>query len=347
MRAAPVLGAVALAALALRAAGGKFDGFATCESCVAAGYGWSVAKQRCGGFSNHVCPSADGGGAGAAPALQDQRAGVWFEDTVHLLVSFCGSNYATTAKMAPYLRSLLFHRSCRIHFHVMADSAAWDMTHQLFESEVVRRWAHVEVTFVPRAENDAWLRKADALQKQLAFPTQLPACSFVRIWADGILPELDAVIVMDTNDEIVLGDIADLWSVFAEFEEGQLIGSVLEQTQHYNRFSNKGHQHYDPNWNDPHPVMDEYGFNCGVLLMNLTRLRERGWSSDNEPLALATEARSKPALAGTNGHPGDPIRGGQGLRYFGFLAENGKKTVLFVPFLHKNDHFAKTGSGQT
>ncbi len=309
--AALLLAASLVATLPLRTVGGKFDGFSTCESCVEAGYGWSQAKQRCGGFSNKVCPNP--ASASVTAALQEGEA-VWYEETVHLLVTFCGSNYATTEKMAPYLRSLLFHRSCRIHFHVMADAAAWESAQQLFESEVVRRWSHVDVTFVPRDENDAWLRKADDLQRRLAFPTQLPACSFVRIWADGILPDLDAVIVMDTNDEIVLGDIADLWSVFAEFEEDELIGSVLEQTQHYNRFSNKKHQHYDPNWNDPHPVMDEYGFNCGVLLMNLTRLRDRGWSRENTPLALATEARSKPAIAGTNGHPGDPIRGGQGLR---------------------------------
>lgn len=68
--------------------------------------------------------------------------------------------------------------------------------------------------------------------------------------------------------------------------------------------------------------MDEWGFNCGVLLMNLTRLRNRGWSANDEPLALATEARSKPAIAGTDGRPGDLVRGGKGLRYFGFLAEN-------------------------
>jgi len=60
--------------------------------------------------------------------------------------------------------------------------------------------------------------------------------------------------VMDTNDEIVLGDIADLWAIFAEFDDDDLIGSVLEQTEHYKRFSNRQHQHYDPNWNDPNPV---------------------------------------------------------------------------------------------
>ena len=111
------------------------------------------------------------------------------------------------------------------------------------------------------------------------------------------------------------------WSVFAEFEPEQFVGSVLEQTQHYNRFANKAHQHYDPNWNDPNPVMDEYGFNCGVLLLNLTRMRARRWTESDYPLALATEARKKPNRAGVDGNPGEPVRG-QGLRYFGFLAEN-------------------------
>ena len=328
--------------LPLLALGGKFDGFTSCDSCVGAGYGWSVSKQRCGGFSNKLCPAAAGSvaaaGSAAAPVPAVPGKEAWFGDTVHLLVSFCGSGYATTEKMAPYFRSLLFHRSCKVHFHVMADAAAWDSTQELFRSEVVKRWAHVEVTFVPKAENDMWLHKADTLQRSLGFPTQLPACSFVRIWADGILPDLDAVIVMDTNDEIVLGDIADLWSVFAEFDDDDLIGSVLEQTQHYKRFSDKKHQHYDPNWNTPNPVMDEYGFNCGVLLLNLTRLRARGWSADNIPLALATEAINKPALAGTAGHPGDPIRGGKGLRYFGFLAENDVwqyATMLEPHIIHK------------
>ena len=40
------------------------------------------------------------------------------------------------------------------------------------------------------------------MQRRLAFPTSLPACSFVRIWADGILPDVEKVIVMDTNDEV-------------------------------------------------------------------------------------------------------------------------------------------------
>ena len=29
--------------------------FKTCPKCIAAGYGWSTAKQKCGGFANKAC----------------------------------------------------------------------------------------------------------------------------------------------------------------------------------------------------------------------------------------------------------------------------------------------------
>ena len=132
---------------------------------------------------------------------------VWYETTVHILVSFCGNNYVTTEKMAPYLRSLLWHRSCKIHFHVLADRGAWKDTKALFKQEA-SRFPQVEYTFLPREENDAWiqvrdlawtfagvagesdsrgwgggrLQRANDLQRNLQFPTSLPGCSFVRIW---------------------------------------------------------------------------------------------------------------------------------------------------------------------
>ena len=31
-----------------------FEDLPTCAECVAAGYGWSVSKQRCGGYRNKV-----------------------------------------------------------------------------------------------------------------------------------------------------------------------------------------------------------------------------------------------------------------------------------------------------
>jgi hypothetical protein len=44
-------------ALALVSGAGKPSAYTTCDSCVAAGFGWSKKKGKCGGFANKVCAS--------------------------------------------------------------------------------------------------------------------------------------------------------------------------------------------------------------------------------------------------------------------------------------------------
>ena len=45
-----------------------FEDLPTCAECVAAGYGWSVSKQRCGGYRNKVCIIEAGDETQAVPA---------------------------------------------------------------------------------------------------------------------------------------------------------------------------------------------------------------------------------------------------------------------------------------
>ena len=40
------------------AAAGKFDKYTTCDACIEAGWGWNVAKGKCGAFPNKVCDSS-------------------------------------------------------------------------------------------------------------------------------------------------------------------------------------------------------------------------------------------------------------------------------------------------
>jgi hypothetical protein len=54
------------------AARSRFTTYTTCGDCVGAGFGWSTAKRRCGGFSNKACPSAAAPEDGA-PALTRQE----------------------------------------------------------------------------------------------------------------------------------------------------------------------------------------------------------------------------------------------------------------------------------
>jgi protein glucosyltransferase len=50
---------------------GRFDAYTSCEACVAAGFGWSVPKAKCGGYSNTDCSQCEA--APAAPAVADEQ----------------------------------------------------------------------------------------------------------------------------------------------------------------------------------------------------------------------------------------------------------------------------------
>jgi hypothetical protein len=54
--ATPITAAVMLIGMGTAALAG-FQELKKCNDCVAAGYGWSVSKQRCGGFGNRECPA--------------------------------------------------------------------------------------------------------------------------------------------------------------------------------------------------------------------------------------------------------------------------------------------------
>ena len=61
MRTAALLSAAVLLGAA---DAGRFDAYQTCEACVEAGFGWSLKKNKCGGYPNKQCP---GGGSPQPP----------------------------------------------------------------------------------------------------------------------------------------------------------------------------------------------------------------------------------------------------------------------------------------
>jgi len=51
----------------------EFDRLRTCDSCVAAGYGWCPNLRRCGGFANKRC----GIGPNYVSSAPQERNGIW------------------------------------------------------------------------------------------------------------------------------------------------------------------------------------------------------------------------------------------------------------------------------
>jgi hypothetical protein len=54
------------------------------------------------------------------------------------------------------------------------------------------------------------------------------ACCRIRLMAEQILPDIDAVVVLDGGDQLIFEDIARLWAHFGNFEPQQYAGFALE-----------------------------------------------------------------------------------------------------------------------
>ena len=79
-----------------------------------------------------------------------------------------------------------------------------------------------------------------------------------------MLNKVDSLLYVDT-DVLFLTDLEKIWKMFAQFNSSQLAGLAPEHEDAnmgwYNRFAR-------------HPFYGKLGLNSGVMLMNLTRMRE-------------------------------------------------------------------------
>jgi UDP-xylose:glucoside alpha-1,3-xylosyltransferase len=89
-----------------------------------------------------------------------------------------------------------------------------------------------------------------------------------------LLKDVDSLIYVDT-DVLFLTSLDDLWANFGNFNSSQLAALTPEHEEEfqgwYNRFAR-------------HPYYGKLGLNSGVMLMNLTRMREFEFSSKIIPL---------------------------------------------------------------
>ncbi|CAH8584958.1 unnamed protein product [Schistosoma intercalatum] len=90
---------------------------------------------------------------------------------------------------------------------------------------------------------------------------------FLKLMLTEILPtNINKVIVLD-NDILLNIDIIELWNHFENFNEIQSIGIGLEQNPHFQDVMQK----LESNW-------EGYGYNNGVLLFDLSKIRLTLWN---------------------------------------------------------------------
>ncbi|KAE8747209.1 hypothetical protein FOCC_FOCC006076 [Frankliniella occidentalis] len=92
-------------------------------------------------------------------------------------------------------------------------------------------------------------------------------CASQRLFLPGILSKTDSILYVDT-DTLFLSPLKNIWNHFSAMNTSQMAALAFEHedpnTGWYNRFAH-------------HPFYGPYGVNSGVMLMNLTRMREFHW----------------------------------------------------------------------
>ncbi|KAJ0056772.1 hypothetical protein NL108_017374, partial [Boleophthalmus pectinirostris] len=175
---------------------------------------------------------------------------------IHVACVCAGHN--ASRDVVTLVKSVLFHRRNPLHFHFITDSVAHQILSALFQSWMV---PSVQVSFYD----------AETLKSEVSW---IPNKHYSGIYGlmkltltKALPPDLSQVIVLDT-DITFATDIAELWGIFRKFTDKQVIGLVENQSDWYLGNLWKNHK--------PWPALGR-GFNTGVILLYLERLRRMRW----------------------------------------------------------------------
>uniref|UniRef100_A0A8C9SXN7 LARGE xylosyl- and glucuronyltransferase 2 n=1 Tax=Scleropages formosus TaxID=113540 RepID=A0A8C9SXN7_SCLFO len=189
--------------------------------------------------------------------LSQSQAAADGENTLIHVACVCAGHNASR-DVVTLVKSILFHRRNPLHFHFITDAVAHQILSSLFQSWMV---PSVQVSFYDAEElksNVAWIPNKH----------YSGIYGLMKLTLTKALPSnLTKVIVLDT-DITFATDIAELWAIFRKFTDKQAIGLVENQSDWYLGNLWKNHK--------PWPALGR-GFNTGVILLLLERLRRIGW----------------------------------------------------------------------
>ncbi|XP_030056704.1 xylosyl- and glucuronyltransferase LARGE2 isoform X2 [Microcaecilia unicolor] len=177
-------------------------------------------------------------------------------ELIHVAIVCAGHD--SSRDVVTLVKSILFHRKNPLHFHLITDAVAQHILNTLFQSWMV---PFIYVSFY----------HADELKSEVSWiPNKHYSGIYglMKLTLTKALPvDLSKVIVLDT-DITFATDIAELWAIFHKFSDTQAIGLVENQSDWYLGNLWKNHK--------PWPALGR-GFNTGVILLLLEKLRNIGW----------------------------------------------------------------------
>uniref|UniRef100_H2LDP8 Glucoside xylosyltransferase 1 n=1 Tax=Oryzias latipes TaxID=8090 RepID=H2LDP8_ORYLA len=213
--------------------------------------------------------------SGEKPGSVSKEHGDEEAHTSHVAVVACGPRLEETLTM---VKSAVLFSKKPVHFYIFAE----DELHDSFRDAVTPSWSFCfktnftftiyPITF-PKENANEW--------KKLFKP-----CASQRLFLPLILKEVDSLLYVDT-DILFLQPVEDIWALLSLFDSSQLAAMAPEHEEPrigwYNRFAR-------------HPYYGKTGVNSGVMLMNMTRLREKYFKNDMTAVALKWEEMLMPLL---------------------------------------------------
>ncbi|KAK6319834.1 hypothetical protein J4Q44_G00089410 [Coregonus suidteri] len=196
------------------------------------------------------------------------------DERIHLAVVACGPRLEETLTM---LKSALLFSTKPLHFHIFAD----DHLHGSFR-ESLDLWPSVfQTRFNYTTYPITFLRENAKEWKKLFKP-----CASQRLFLPLILKDVDSLLYVDT-DILFLQPVEEIWSLLSLFNSTHLAAMAPEHEEPriawYNRFAR-------------HPYYGKTGVNSGVMLMNMTRIREKYFKNDMTSVPLQWEELLMPLL---------------------------------------------------
>ncbi|XP_041853829.1 glucoside xylosyltransferase 1-like isoform X2 [Melanotaenia boesemani] len=196
------------------------------------------------------------------------------DERSHLAVVACGPRLEETLTM---LKSAILFSKKPLHFYIFAE----DELHDSFRNALEAWPKTVQAKFTISIYPISFPNENAKEWKKLFKP-----CASQRLFLPLILKEVDSLLYVDT-DILFLQPVEDIWALLLQFNSTHLAAMAPEHEEPrigwYNRFAR-------------HPYFGKTGINSGVMLMNMTRLREKSFKNDMTAVPLKWEEVLMPLL---------------------------------------------------
>ncbi|KAL1419518.1 hypothetical protein MTO96_025262 [Rhipicephalus appendiculatus] len=152
------------------------------------------------------------------------------------------------------IKSAVAYSTTRLHLIIIADTRNKERLRREYSSwpDSIKKRVSFDVMSV-------WFPK----EKYNEWWAMFKPCATQRLFLTSMLPNVDAVLYVDT-DVIFVHPVEDFWRMFFAMNEWQMAGMAPE-TEDFNM------SHYLKN--ALHPFVQPFALNAGLLMMNLTRMR--------------------------------------------------------------------------